>query len=247
MVPIIDLNNAFYGKEIVNFAVDNNPSDIKRSNQIIVVLEFNRSWFGFLVDKVDKIHRFNCEDLKGVEKAMSLEFVNSTISLSNRTIFVLDFEYLVSKLFFSESSAQIKPTNLGYLNKDLMPTLKILLIDDSKVMREVVLNYLTSLGCANVEVATNGKEGFDNYKSGFDERSSTSKYDLIISDLEMPLMDGFSLCQKIKILKPNQKFILLSSLASKQLNVQCKEVGVDKLVSKKDIDQLHVVITDLFS
>ena len=242
MVPIIDLNQAFYGTSDTSKTAE---ADANKVNQIIIVLEFNRSWFGFLVDNVNKIHRFNYEEVKGVENGMTIEYVNSTITLQDRTIFSLDFEYLVSKLFYAETYLKVKPVGDSKEMAHVNASRTVLVVDDSKVMREVVNNFLTEVGYKNIVMASNGKEGFDKFKAGFDEKTFASKYDVILSDIEMPSVDGFTFCRNVKDLKNNQVFILLSSLSSKQLQAQSQEVGADKMVSKKDIDKLHLIINDL--
>ena len=250
MVPIIDLGQAFYAKSnitsnAVNTESGSKVSETNSSNQIVIVLEFNRSWFGFLVDNVEKIHRFNSEDIKGVESGMSIEYVTSTVNFQNRTIFILDFEYLVLNLFNADSYLNIKPASSETFSNQFVDQRNILLVEDSKVVRDILFNFLTKVGYKKIDFAGNGKEGLEKYKSSIDKNSSKSKYDIVVSDIEMPIMDGFALCRKVKEINPNQVFVLLSSLASKQIQGQSQEAGVNKLVSKKDLDKLHLVIEDL--
>jgi len=245
MVPIIDLNQAFYAKKIEKGQTIANMDRPDPVNQIIIVLEFNRSWFGFLVDRVEKIHRFNGEEIKGIESGLAIEYVNSTVSFQNRTIFILDFEFLVSSFFYDESYMKFKPST-PINNNSIATSKNILLVDDSKSMRDIIVNFLMQAGFKNIEMASNGKEGFDRYKNSFDEVTGVAKFDLIISDIEMPLSDGFSFCRKVKALKKNQFFMLLSSLASKQMLTQSQEVGADRLVSKRDMEKLHIIINEMF-
>lgn len=244
MTPVIDLNQFFYNQTNV---ISSESKEVEKiANRIVIVLEFNRSWYGFLVDSVHKIHRVSSDEIKSVEEGMPIEYVSSIVNLQGITSFILDFEMLVSRLFhLNEHPIAATPISNNTAN-DAIIEKRILLIDDSKVTRDVVQSFLRNSGFKTVETAIDGKEGYEKFAKAFNAEANTSGFDVVISDIEMPQLDGFSVCKKIKALKPNQKVILFSSLANQKLLLQSNEVGADKLVSKRDTEKLHHIIHELF-
>lgn len=119
-----------------------------------------------------------------------------------------------------------KTANLPLLNSDF----KILLVDDSITTRTLEKNILTKIGY-NIETAENPKEAFEKMKN--------TKFDLIITDIEMPEMNGFEFLEK---LKTDEMFndipvIMVSSLITEENKKRSQELGAEKYIVKGEFNQ----------
>ncbi len=132
------------------------------------------------------------------------------------------------------------------VRSELLPytqKLALLYVEDSAVLRNILSRQLTDL-FDYVEVAKDGVEGFEQYRS-FHESSDTF-YDIVITDLEMPNMDGQQLSEKVLDYNPQQEIIVISSINDFQKLVELINLGVKKFVAKPvDEEQLNQVIYDV--
>jgi CheY-like chemotaxis protein len=83
-----------------------------------------------------------------------------------------------------------------------MPKKKVLIVDDEKSLSELIMESLTVLGGFSVESANNGREGFEKYK--------TFLPDIVVMDVEMPIMDGYESSNKIKSFDPKARIVMLT-------------------------------------
>ena len=79
---------------------------------------------------------------------------------------------------------------------------KVLVVDDERSISEIIMKSLIIMGDYVVELAFNGQEGFEKYKSFLP--------DIVVMDLEMPVMDGYESCSRIKSFDPNAKILMLT-------------------------------------
>jgi CheY-like chemotaxis protein len=106
--------------------------------------------------------------------------------------------------------------------------LKILYVEDDINLQNNMLNILENF-FSDIYVADNGKEGLDIFK---DNINTESNFDIVISDLDMPEIDGFEMCSQILETKPDQKIIITTAFATKE--------NINKLV-EKNIEVLKVL------
>lgn len=101
---------------------------------------------------------------------------------------------------------------------------KILLVDDSSTMRSLLKKYLLPAGHEILE-AKDGKDGFDKWKNIYENQG---RLDLVITDINMPGMDGLKMCEKIHLELPQFKvpILILSTESSPDLKMKGKQVGV---------------------
>ncbi len=110
--------------------------------------------------------------------------------------------------------------------KELLETAKdiqLLYVEDDEKLREDTLRLLSTF-FQDITVAKNGKEALEKYKSG--------KYNIVISDLIMPLMSGSELTKQIKALNQSQIIIILSAHDEAVIVSELKEAGVDFFIFK---------------
>ena len=101
---------------------------------------------------------------------------------------------------------------------------KILIVDDSKIIRNMLFNMLNELGHEVVGQAEDGEEGYEMFK--------TLNPDLVTMDINMPKMDGFSTVQKIIAEFPEAKIIMVSSIDDRTLTYDCIGEGALDFISK---------------
>jgi len=119
---------------------------------------------------------------------------------------------------------------------DFLENLKILYVEDDDFLRAQTKEAL-QFKFKNIETAKNGQDGFQKYQDGY--------YDVVITDIKMPKVDGVELCKKIKELNPKQKIIISSAYGDETTLITFIELGINKFVKKPiNLKKLFEVITD---
>jgi two-component system chemotaxis response regulator CheV len=239
VIPLISLNSYLHQNEV---------EDMK--NAKVIVTEFNQQNLGFLIQSIDSIHRVSWEKVLSPAEIIidvKTNAVVALVALPTKTMMLLDFEKIVSDINPAVS------LNLGELQQDTVPKgdNKVLIADDSPLMREMLFDIM-SKGGFQIETVNNGKKALEKLLFAKGEVKNLGArlgnyYDLIITDIEMPQMDGHTLCKAIKgddILK-ELPVILFSSLIYDELRKKGDTVGADAQISKPDINQLVHVSKDL--
>lgn len=119
------------------------------------------------------------------------------------------------------------------MKNNLVKDIKLLYVEDNSELREETFEILEYY-FQNIIVAKDGEEGLNLYKKEF---QSTKKYfDIVISDIEMPKMDGVLMCKKIKEIKQDQIVVFLSAYDTKEYLKEAINLGVDKFIVKPVVD-----------
>lgn len=233
-IPLVDLN----------LALGNAPSDDDDSiTRIVLVTEFNGAVNGFLVDGVNRIHRINWNQMQPAGSFLG-QFqapINSTVTIEGHDILLVDLEHVTGEITPTVKSAEIQEDHrdLTVLRKK-PEEVHLLLAEDSITVQAVVLDTLGSAGFTQVSSCDNGGSAFariQSIKQMADEqkRPITDFIDLVITDIEMPQMDGLTLCKRIKTeLNIDIPVIIFSSLVNEAMSFKCKSVKADANVSKAD-------------
>ena len=101
----------------------------------------------------------------------------------------------------------------------------VLYVEDEEIVRNQMTMILSML-FKEVDSAVDGEEGLEKYKS------NPNKYDLIITDITMPKMDGLELSQKIKEINSSQKIVIISAHREDEFLSKIKEIGIDGIIFK---------------
>ncbi len=220
----------------------------------IIVTEFNNIVTGFVVSGVNRIHRMSWNSVEEPGKflqEMSRSSITGVVRLENRVVFLLDMENVVADL---DPALAIKfnklPDNL--VNPDTVYT--VLHADDSSNVRNLVKRLLEESGQFKVIQTTSGEEAWNVLEKVRDQAAAggnpvTQALQAVISDIEMPRMDGLTLCRKIKE-DPQLKGVpvaLFSSLITHSLEHKGKSVGADAQFAKPDLQQLSEKVLELIS
>jgi len=118
--------------------------------------------------------------------------------------------------------------------KDICKDFTVLYVEDEDVLRSLVQNYLSKF-FKLVDIAKDGLEGLDKYKK--------ESYDVVITDISMPKMDGLDMSLEIKKINKNQKIIIVSAYVDSESFLKSIKVGIDGYIVKPfDYDQINEVL-----
>ncbi|KKL50428.1 hypothetical protein LCGC14_2305590 [marine sediment metagenome] len=167
------------------------------NDSTIILTDFNQQQTAFVVDSVDRIYRLSWENILAVPglHALSKTPVTALARHESRLIVMLDFEMMLDNVTsqFFRTDAIDNPLGLP------RETCRILLAEDSPTVREAIGTTLRNSGYTQVEIFDNGDEAWKWIQEKFSQRGRVEDVgDIIISDVEMPQIDGFHLTKKIK-------------------------------------------------
>lgn len=208
-----------------------------------IVTEFNTVTTAFMVSGVNRIHRISWEEVESPSKyvaSMSNNTVIGVVKLEGRIIFLLDLERIVASL---NPKLGLRLDDLG-TEWNTTVRHRALVADDSALIREMLRDLLEKANF-DVEVTHNGREAWERLlgiKARAEEEGLkiTDFVHVVVSDIEMPNMDGHNLTKRIKedpVLK-QLPVILFSSLINEKLLHKGEAVGADAQITKPEVTAL---------
>lgn len=223
------------------------PPSENPSNDKFIVAEFNQQKIVFHVHSVTQIHRISWNQIeKPSEMYQSLDSqVIGVIKLNGEMILLLDFEKIVVDI---NPESGINVQQVKKLGKRERSNKKIVIAEDSPLLRKLLHDTLSEAGFQTLEFFENGKEALDYLedlvKIGKDV---TKEVQLVITDIEMPQMDGHHLTKRIKSSSELSKLpvIIFSSLITDDLRHKGQQVGANGQISKPEITELILMIDQL--
>lgn len=230
IIPLIDLG-LWLGK-----------TNAEKDENKVIVTEFNSVVTAFLVAGVNRIHRINWQEVESPGPyltSFSSDCITGVINLEGRIVFVLDLEKIV---------ADLNPALGLRMDQDMEQhqgnDYKAIIADDSSLIRNMLRDLLEKAGFV-VETNTHGLELWDRLQNlrQLARKNNTPLTDyvqVIIADIEMPTMDGLTLCKKIKEDPELGQLpvILFSSLITDKLRHKGQAAGADDQISKPEVTQL---------
>lgn len=200
----------------------------------IIVTEFNRTMQGLLVKHVDKIAAIDWRDVKELPRATGIgHYLAGVIEIDNDLIGLIDVEKVLYELSPESINTTEKQVTIpNSQNK------KILAVDDSQLARNMIAKTLDQVG-VNYILASSAQEALDIINA------DGEAIDMVISDIEMPLMDGYALTRQLREQAHTKDcYILLhSSLSGSVCEDMTKEVGANALLTKFANDELISAIS----
>lgn len=219
-----------------------------KSHDIFILTHFNKLNFAFRVESVVGIDRVSWEDIKKPDKVIysGEDSVATAIAeYKDRLITILDFEKIIADI---SPETSITLDRLDELGDRVESQKKILVAEDSMMLSNLIIGFLHKSGYKNTVKFNNGKEAWNYLTEAKESGLPISNYvSCIVSDIEMPLMDGHRLTKLIKTddeLK-HIPVILFSSLISDELRIKGQEVGADEQITKLEIVELVNIIDRL--
>lgn len=209
---------------------------------LLIVCEFNQLDIAFHVTSVKGIQRISWSSIEkppSVVNNSKKGVATGIAKIDGRIIVILDFEKIISDL---NSSSGLDTTGIDKLEKSesVNYDAKIVIAEDSALLNKMIVNAMTSAGFHNILAFSNGQEAW-NYISGYaDNSNAADNIALVVSDIEMPQMDGHRLT---KLIKDNQNLkkipvYLFSSLIDERMRKKGESVGADLQFSKPQIGDL---------
>lgn len=119
-----------------------------------------------------------------------------------------------------------------------VPALRILVVDDDQNFRKLLTRHLHAIS-ATISECTNGAEAVVEYLK--------NPFDLVIMDVDMPVMDGITATRKIKAADPSTTVLVQTSHQSKKLHKEAIEAGAFTIIDKAHLQTIPKIIEDLFS
>ncbi|MGD6964845.1 chemotaxis protein [Rossellomorea vietnamensis] len=233
VLPVIDMKKVL--------GVENG---VQNKQDKYIVAEFNQLRVVFHVENVTQIHRISWEQ---IEKPTNMyqgggSQVIGVIKKGEDMLLLLDFESIMAEIN-PESGIQVE--QVRKLGKRTRSEKKIVAAEDSPLLRKLLSDTLSEAGYDNVEFFENGKDAYDFLESlAVSKENIEDAVNLVLTDIEMPQMDGHHLTKRIKEHPGLKKLpvIIFSSLITDDLKHKGARVGAEDQVSKPQINELVLKI-----
>jgi len=226
-ISIMDLSAATGGRPL---------QDIDKC--FIIIAEYNNSVQGFLVKGVDRIVNLNWEAIHSPPKGSGRgHYLTAVTEVDNKLVEILDVERILVEVSPAAAGLSEALINSGK-REDALDT--VLIVDDSSVARTQLRKCCEALGLQTV-VLNDGRQALTHLKSMVaDGQSPQEKYILVISDIEMPEMDGYTLTASIKNdpAMSGLHVMLHTSLSGVFNQAMVEKVGADDFLAKFHPDEL---------
>ncbi|WP_282140153.1 chemotaxis protein [Cytobacillus oceanisediminis] len=233
VLPVVDVASS------LNMPVSESPQQDK-----FIVTEFNQQKIVFHVHNVSKIHRISWNQIeKPSEMYQGQESqIIGIIKLEDEMVLLLDFEKMVTEI---NPDSGISIQKVQKLGKRERSDKKLLIAEDSPLLRKLLNDTLNEAGFCQIEFFENGYDAYRYLHSLAESgRDVTKEVQIMITDIEMPQMDGHHLTKKVKDHPVLAKIpvIIFSSLITEDLRHKGQMVGANAQVSKPEIAELVLLI-----
>jgi len=216
---------------------------------LFIITNFNKMNIAFRVNTVVGISRISWADIQKPDKTINggEEGVATGIAqCAGELVTILDFEKIVAEIAPETSIQMSEIEDLGPRARDQRP---ILVAEDSVLLSHMIRDALTKAGYTNLRLFPNGLEMWEFLEALKEAGNVDENVALIITDIEMPQMDGHRLTKLVKTDKELKKIplIIFSSLISDEMRIKGKELGADEQLSKPEIGHLVSVMDQLLA
>ena len=230
ILPVIDL-----------FSFFNVEHGEEEKQEKYIVTEFNKRKIVFHTGAVSQIHRVSWEEIEkptalnqGLERHMT-----GIIKLDGTMIFLPDYEKIIFDL---ESESGLDPYHVKDEKFDQRRTdKKLIIVEDSPLLLRLLVEKLNEAGYNNIVSFENGKDAYEHALELIEDGTPLQeKVDLMITDIEMPQMDGHRLTKLLKDnpLSAGMPILIFSSLITDDLRHKGEQVGADEQISKPELNEL---------
>lgn len=232
-ISIIDISKAMGGRPVE-----------QTKNSFIIISEYNRSVQGFLVDSVERIINVNWESILPPPKgAGRSNYMTAVTEIDGELVEILDVEKILDEIM--PKSTEVKRELVDQISDTATMHKPILIADDSSVARRQIQKTMEALGF-NVIVTENGKLALNKLKEMAAQGPIEEQLSMVISDVEMPEMDGYTLTAEIRNTPALQGLhvILHTSLSGVFNKALIEKVGANNFIAKFDPDELASAVKE---
>lgn len=207
---------------------------------LFIITNFNKLDIAFHVDAVLGIHRISWTEIIKPNATISTTedgVATGIVKMNGKLIIILDFEKIVTDISPETGLKVSEIDELGDRTRNAVP---ILIAEDSALLRKLIIDSLHQAGYVNLLHTENGQEAWDlicKYKA---EGTLAEHIQCVITDIEMPLMDGHRLTKLIKSDDDTKSIpvIIFSSLVNEEMKRKGESLGADAQLSKPEIANL---------
>jgi two-component system, chemotaxis family, chemotaxis protein CheV len=236
VLPVVDL------AKVIGVAPSVNPKQDR-----LIIAELNKMKVAFHVHSVSRIHRISWEQIeKPTRLSGGLEGTTiGVIKMEDFMILLLDYEKIIVDISPDSGINLGQLKSLGHRERS---DKKIMIAEDSPILRKLLEDTLSESGYRNLHFFEDGKQAWDYLEQLSENKQLFSELPhLVISDIEMPQMDGHHLTKRIKDHKVLNEIpvVIFSSLITRDLFHKGERVGADAQVSKPEIVNLVNKIDEL--
>ncbi len=232
-ISVIDLSMATGGRPVQDL-----------SQAFIIIAEYNCSVQGFLVGNVERIINMNWESILPPPKgAGRYNYMTAVTEIDGELIEILDVEKILDAIspVNTDVSADVVASSEEHHTRGSL----VMVADDSSVARKQVQKALNAIGVECI-MAKDGKDALNMLKDMAKKGPITDQIRVVISDIEMPEMDGYTLTAEIRS-NPELKglhVILHTSLSGVFNHAMVQKVGADNFIAKFHPDELAKAVQD---
>ena len=236
LITVIDLG--FY---LTDECLEHKPRDL------FIVTNFNKMTVAFRVQSIEGISRISWNDIQKPDKTLSHgeEGVATGIAqCAGELVTILDFEKIVAEIA-PETTIQL--SEVDQMGDRSICDKPLVIAEDSILLQKMIDEALQRAGFTNVTNFNNGQEAWDYLESIRHDSDLYDKVNLIITDIEMPKMDGHRLTKLVKD-DPRLKLlpvVIFTSLIDDKMRIKGSTLGADEQLTKPEIGNLVHVIDKL--
>ena len=214
---------------------------------LFIITSFNQLDIAFHVDSVVGIHRVSWRDIikPGAAVSTTEEGVSTgIIKYEERLIIILDFEKIVTDI---NPETGLKMTDIEELGERQRNDVPILIAEDSPLLNKLIVDSLHRAGYANLIHTENGQQAYDVIEECKREGTLKDHVQCVITDIEMPLMDGHRLTKLIKSDEVTKDIpvVIFSSLVNEEMKRKGAALGANAQLSKPEIGNLVRTVDEL--
>lgn len=233
IITIVDL------VKTLNISPSANPS-----TDMLIVTNFNNLNVAFHVHSVLGITRISWADISKPDATLNGEgagVATGIVKLNGKLMVILDFEKIVADI---SPETGLKVSDIDHLANRGRNNTPILIAEDSALLGKLICDSLSKAGYTNVTVTMDGQEAWDKLRAYQTAGTLDDNVKLVITDIEMPKMDGHRLT---KLIKSSAEFshipvVIFSSLVNEEMRRKGESLGADAQLSKPEIGNLVSVI-----
>ena len=218
-------------------------------NGLFIITNFNKLNVAFHVDQVIGIHRVSWEEI--IKPDSTINGQNGSVStgvikMNDRLVVILDFESIVSEI---SPETGLRTTDIDNLVARDRSDSRILIAEDSPLLSKLITDCLRKAGYQDLVITNNGQEAWDKICELKQRGTLLEDVQCIITDIEMPQMDGHrltKLCKSDDLIK-RIPLVIFSSLVNEEMRRKGEQLGADAQLTKPEIGMLVDAIDRLIA
>ncbi len=229
LITVINLEQYLYGER-----------SEEKDRELFVVTSFNKTQVAFRVDSIEGISRISWKAIHKPDMTLGSEdsgVATGIAQCDGQLVTILDFEKILADI---SPETSIKVSEVDKMGDRSLSFSPIVLVEDSVLLQKTIQDALERAGFTDLRIFNDGQAAWDFLKSIKDDEMLYEKINMIVTDIEMPRMDGHHLTKLIKSdnrLK-NLPVIIFSSLIDEQMRAKGDALGANAQVPKPDVTKL---------